>query len=178
MTIIESISKKINRSICDSQETYDLFWQMIESGLITQAENTSAHFCVRFIPYNYANKTVFIVDHKKSGLWLPPGGHLEKQETLFSALNREINEELGVKDFFKSEPEPFLLTATFINDPARLCKTHFDIWYLMPTDGKDFQIDLSEFHDTRWLNFEEARKLITDGPSLIGLTTIENTLIH
>ncbi|MCX6799315.1 MAG: NUDIX domain-containing protein [Candidatus Diapherotrites archaeon] len=38
-----------------------------------------------------------LIKHKKLGKWLPPGGHMEKNETPDDALQRELMEELGIK---------------------------------------------------------------------------------
>ena len=54
------------------------------------------------------------------------------------------------------------MTITPIEHGRTSCKTHFDIWYIMNTDGADFQIDPREFHDTKWLTIEEAEKIIID----------------
>lgn len=173
MDTLQSISKILNNSICDSQETYDAYLQKMKDGLPTRDENPQFHFCVYFLPFNSENKKVFIIHHKKSGLWLSPGGHIDKGETLLEALNREINEELGVKDFFKKEQLPFLLTITPIENRIQPCKAHYDIWYLAPTDGTNFNIDPAEFHDVKWLTIDEARKIVTDKANVKALEIVE-----
>jgi 8-oxo-dGTP pyrophosphatase MutT (NUDIX family) len=40
---------------------------------------------------------VLLVKHKKLGLWLNPGGHIEKDELAHSAAEREFWEETGIK---------------------------------------------------------------------------------
>jgi len=112
------------------------------------------------------------VHHKKSGLWLSPGGHIDGGETLLQALNREIDEELGIKDFF-AEARPFLLTITLIKNVILPCKEHYDVWFLLPTDGRNFNIDPTEFHETRWLAIDEARKLVTDAANVEALNAVE-----
>jgi 8-oxo-dGTP diphosphatase len=47
--------------------------------------------------YIINNKETLLVHHVKTGLWLPPGGHIEKDETPDDALLREIKEELGLE---------------------------------------------------------------------------------
>jgi 8-oxo-dGTP diphosphatase len=113
---------------------------------------------------------VFVV---KSGLWLSPGGHIDRGETLFEALNREIDEELGVTDFFREEPRPFLLTITPIENKVQPCREHYDLWYLVPTDGHGFDLDPTEFHETRWLAFDKARKVVTDAANGEALNAVE-----
>lgn len=173
MTTAESISKIINRSICDSDDTYNAFQKRLAEGMLTREENPKTHFCVYFLPFNPQNKKIFIVHHKKSGLWISPGGHIDKGEILFEALNREINEELGVKNFFKDTPSPFLLTIIWIETKNHPCKAHYDIWYLVPTDGGNFKIDPAEFYDTKWMTIEEARKIVTDPSNIKALDVIE-----
>ncbi len=89
------------------------------------------------------------------------------------ALNREINEELGVKEFYREEQSPFLLTITPIESRVQPCKVHYDVWHLMPTDGSDFNIDPTEFHDTKWLTIDEARRIVTDEQNLKALEAVE-----
>jgi len=168
----EQITKIIDLSICDSKNTRMNFLKRLEEGNFTRDENPQTHFCVYFLHYNPKNKRVFIVHHKKSGLWLSPGGHINKDEELLETLNREIDEELGVKDFFKETPSPFLLTITPIENKVQPCKIHYDIWYLVLTDGANFNIDSKEFHDAKWLMIDEAEKIITDQPNRKALGII------
>jgi len=50
---------------------------------------------------------VLLVDHKKLGVWLPAGGHIEENETPDDALRREIGEELdGLEVEFVHYPNP------------------------------------------------------------------------
>jgi 8-oxo-dGTP pyrophosphatase MutT (NUDIX family) len=171
--LYEQISKIVDISICDSEAARANFLKRLREGAFTRDENPQSHFCTYFLPYNPENKKVFIVHHKKSGLWLSPGGHIDKGEGLLETLNREIDEELGVKDFFKEPPSPFLLTITPIENRVQPCKTHLDIWYLVNTDGTNFNVDPKEFHDTRWLTIDEADKIVTDRPNRKALEVIK-----
>lgn len=172
MNTLSSISLILNSTFC-SAEVYDLFQKRLSVGLPTRDEDPETHFIVYFLPYNSETKQVFLIHHKKSGLWIAPGGHIDRGETAIEALNREINEELGVKNFFKQEQLPFLFTVTPINNWGRKCTTHFDIWYLMQTCGHDFSLDEGEFYDSKWLSLEEAKKIVTNPQNLEALESLE-----
>ena len=49
---------------------------------------------------------------------------------------------------------------------------HYDMWYLMRTDGANFNVDPREFHDTKWMTLEEARKIIVDPANLRALEIV------
>ena len=173
MRTVDSIAHIIEQDICSSEDVYHEYIERLREGLLTRDENSQNHFCVYFLPYNIQVKKVFLVHHKKSGWWLSPGGHVDKGETVFESLNREIHEELGVKDFFKDIQIPFFLTITPIENQKQPCKKHFDVWYLVPTDGKNFIIDSQEFFDTKWLTVEEAKKIVINPQNISALKILE-----
>ena len=145
----------------------------LQDDRLTRDEYNKSHFSIYFLPYDIITKKVFIVHHKKSGLWIFPGGHIDKGEVLMETLNREIEEELGVINKIKEEIQPFLLTITPINNITQPCKEHLDIWYRIMTDGSEFNVDPKEFHETRWVSIDEARKVITDPPNIEALNRME-----
>lgn len=169
----DQIKKMLELPICSEQVREHWLRRLVE-GRLTRDEYDKSHFCVYFLPYNPTAKKVFIVHHKKSGLWLSPGGHIDQGETTMQALNREIHEELGVRDKVAQEIDPFLLTVTPINNAVQPCKEHLDIWYRIPTDGLEFNVDPKEFHETRWISIAEARKFVTDPPNLEALSKMED----
>jgi ADP-ribose pyrophosphatase YjhB (NUDIX family) len=60
------------------------------------ASSTEKHFTVSALILR-RNRKVLLVNHKKLGVWLYPGGHVEPHETPDKALLREILEETGLK---------------------------------------------------------------------------------
>ncbi|MFA5098928.1 MAG: NUDIX domain-containing protein [Candidatus Paceibacterota bacterium] len=166
------IKNEFSQNIC-VEDIYNYFLKRVDEGKLTRDENPISHFCCYFLPYNSKTKQVFIIHHKKSGLWLSPGGHIDEGENLMQTLNREIQEELGIENKIKEKIKPFLLTITPINNTVQPCKEHLDIWYRFETDGSEFNVDLKEFHDTKWLSIDEARKIITDFPNLQALDKME-----
>lgn len=171
-TLQDEIRSIISHSICN-QEIADYWFERLEKGGLTRDEGNPSHFCCYFLPYNPATKQIFIVHHKKSGLWLSPGGHIDKGESLMQTLNREIEEELGIKEKIQEEIKPFLLTITPIENRVQPCKEHLDIWYRFPTDGSEFNVDPKEFHQIKWVSIKEARELMTDPPNLEAIAKME-----
>jgi 8-oxo-dGTP pyrophosphatase MutT (NUDIX family) len=154
------------------------FISRAKEGKLTRDENPQSHFCVYFAGFDSETKKVFIGHHKKSGMWLFNGGHIDKGETPEEALEREMGEEWGVKVDLQSIGRPKLLTITPINHPTIKCQRHFDIWYFVPLSEADFKPDRAlldtEFYTTDWKGIEDARVLIIDKATLKGISEFEN----
>lgn len=145
---------------------------------LTRDENPKTHFCVYSAAYDPKERLVFIGHHKKSGLWLFNGGHIDKGETPQEALEREIREEWGLEMKAEDIGEPQLLTITEINNPTKqTCTKHYDIWYFVSTSKKNFTPDKDllgiEFYQARWMRLEEARRVVTDQSTIKALNKLE-----
>jgi 8-oxo-dGTP pyrophosphatase MutT (NUDIX family) len=172
--LAEELNRYAGDVPCVDGTTRPQYQQRLREGALTRVENPLSHFCVYFLPYNPKTKRALIIHHKKSGLWLSPGGHIEPGEGLTAALNREIEEELGVHTFYRESAIPFLLTITSpIKNNKRPCRIHFDLWYVMKTDGSNFRLDPGEFLDSRWMTIEEAQNVVTDRNNLDAFRVIE-----
>lgn len=155
--------------------------ERIKVGAFSKGDNENHHFCVYFPAYDPQNKLVFIGHHKKSGLWLFNGGHIEKGETPKQALHREIKEEWGIEmDIDNLSPKLLTITNIVSNPAKRPCQTHYDIWFFIPQDSKKFAPDRNrlaeEFHEAGWKTFEEARTLAKDPNTIKGIDEIEKTI--
>lgn len=165
----------INR-ISDDDDVKKIFVARILEGCLTRDENPLSHICVYFAGYDPIHKEIFIGHHKKSGLWLFNGGHLDQNESLIEALSREIKEEWG----FSSPshiPSPSLLTITQIENPFKQkCQTHFDIWFFLPFNKDEFmpnEISLAtEFTKWSWQTIDESSHLIKDLSTQRGINKI------
>jgi len=150
------------------------FLERIERGAITKDENPENHFCVYFAAFDPKEKMVFIGHHKKSGLWLFNGGHMDRDETPLQSLRREVGEEWGKNVEIKNIPAPSLLTITEIeNRPVQACRRHYDVWFFMPAVKDHFEPDekllATEFYQNGWKTLKEASDLIKDPGTLIAL---------
>ena len=91
---------------------------------------------------------LLLVDHRRSGLWLPAGGHVEPGEDPADTVRREVREELGLEADFLL-PGPVLLTWTPTTGPD----SHVDVslWYVLRADAATpLRWDRRELGGVRW----------------------------
>ena len=94
--------------------------------------------------------SVFLVDHRLSGLWLPAGGHVEPGEDPAATAGREALEELGLEaDFSIAGRRPVFVTSTRTTGPDS--HTDVSLWYLLAGyPGMPVVLDPREFAGGRW----------------------------
>lgn len=173
----EILAGEILHLLSDDGEMASEFRKRLGEGSVTRAENPATHFGVYFAALDSRAKKVFIGHHKKSGLWLFNGGHLDLGENFRTAVEREIGEEWGVDaNTFRIE-KPELLTIASIENPNHLCKFHFDVWHFIDVDMNAFNPDpvklAEETHETRWLDLDEARQVAFADETIEGFNFIE-----
>lgn len=106
------------------------------------------------------HRSILLGDHKKSGLWLPPGGHVNAGESPGEAVRRELAEELGSAAL---RSLTFAATPLFLTvRPVYLPRKHVDVslWYVAAgAEDMPLQLDPSEFYGSRWFGFDELAEL-------------------
>jgi 8-oxo-dGTP pyrophosphatase MutT (NUDIX family) len=93
-------------------------------------------------------------DHRKSGLWLPPGGHVEPGEHPWEAVLREAREELRM-NAEAWRPEPLMLTiAETVGTVAR--HTDVSFWYVLKGScALSVEFDGGEYLSVRWFGLDD-----------------------
>ena len=112
------------------------------------------HLVSYFALIDPEEKKILLIDHIKAGLWLPAGGHVEKDEHPNMTVEREIQEELNMSAEFLMN-DPFFITQTVI-----VGKTagHTDVclWYVLKADStKEINYDPGEFNGYKWFDYKE-----------------------
>jgi 8-oxo-dGTP pyrophosphatase MutT (NUDIX family) len=104
------------------------------------SERTGRHFTVAVFVVREGK--VLLHRHRKLGMWLPPGGHIEEDELPDEAAVREVLEETGLTVRLVGE------RREDVADPVQLCRPagvqlenigpghqHIDLIYFAKPDG-------------------------------------------
>lgn len=145
----------------DQQERdhIDFALNWINSGVeifrLAKPDIPNIHLVVYFCVIDQKNKEMLLVDHKNSGLWLPPGGHVEFGEHPKEAVKREAKEELGMDAHFLYEEPLFLTKTETVGNTAG--HTDISLWYtLKEKKNTSFSFDRQEFNDAAWFKWDNV----------------------
>lgn len=119
---------------------------------------------------------VLLVKHRKFNKWLPPGGHVDRDETPVEAAKREVFEETGFEIEFirdehlwieawngKSIERPFFCILFDVPEhKEEKAHQHIDFIYVAQLKGGQEIQNSREIEDLRWFSLEEILKLEGD----------------
>jgi len=91
--------------------------------------------------------------HKRLGIWMQPGGHIDAGEDPPTAAWREATEELGLA---VEHPAPGPLLIHVDVHEAALGHTHLDLRYLLLGSDADPDPPPGESPEARWCDWDEA----------------------
>jgi 8-oxo-dGTP pyrophosphatase MutT (NUDIX family) len=98
---------------------------------------------------------VVLHKHKRLGMWLQPGGHIDAGETPADAAIRECLEETGLRaEHFSGRPE---LVHVDTHDGPR-GHYHLDLRFLLAVPDEDPHPPEGESPDARWWSYEELHQ--------------------
>jgi len=104
------------------------------------SEQTGRHFTVAVFVVREGK--VLLHRHRKLGMWLPPGGHIERDELPDDAAVREVFEETGIRVELVGEKREDVSDPVQLYRPAGLQlenigsgHQHIDLIYFAKPDG-------------------------------------------
>jgi 8-oxo-dGTP pyrophosphatase MutT (NUDIX family) len=120
---------------------------------LSRADDPPQHLVSYFILFDPDQRKLLLVDHKKAGLWLPSGGHVEVDEEPQATVRREVREELGIEAAFLMTAPLFLTVTPTVGTVAK----HVDVslWYLLQGDStQNYWFDPAEFYRIAWFGLD------------------------
>jgi ADP-ribose pyrophosphatase YjhB (NUDIX family) len=117
--------------------------------------------------YIVHNNKVLLIHHKKLDKWIPPGGHIDENETPDDALKREMKEELNLEieilgrndipgggNIVKQLSVPFYVNVHNVGDHNHCC-----FFYLCkPKNTETLEIEKKEVNDYSWFSLEDLEQ--------------------
>lgn len=123
------------------------------------------HLVSYFLLVDAGNDAFLLGEHRKSGLWLPSGGHVEPGEDPVETVRRECVEELGIEANFEAlaGERPVFITVTQTRAAAADQHTDVSLWFLLAHSRHEpLRPDPREYRSVRWWGIEEFRRADPD----------------
>lgn len=145
--------------------------------LIAKTGDMIKQFTVSGYVLNLTGDKLLLVAHKKLGKWLPPGGHVDANETPQSAVVREVIEETGIRaslvrrlgvdlglEGTLDEQLDAPISMSYQLIPARPNEEshiHMDMAFLLAADPNhnELDADLREVNAAGWFTLDEIEAL-------------------
>ncbi|MGC8479011.1 MAG: NUDIX hydrolase [Candidatus Micrarchaeia archaeon] len=137
------------------------------------AEGKPSKRCITASAIIIENGKALLIKHKKLGVWMPPGGHVEENEFPSEAAVREAKEETGLDielvgmqnvkfsfDDAHTELLPFAIVYEEVPYSTGM-HVHFDSIYLAKAKGGKQELNEKESTSIGWFSKEEIEKLET-----------------
>jgi len=112
------------------------------------------HFTASALILNRSKTRVLLVEHRKLGFWVQPGGHADGEIHLEEVARKEVEEETGLKEFASAD---LILDLDIHPIPARTnedAHDHYDVRYLFIADPEMPLVISDESTDLKWVDIE------------------------
>ncbi|MEI9937257.1 MAG: NUDIX hydrolase [Pseudomonadota bacterium] len=136
-------------------------------GACDRSHFAPGHFTASAFVLSPDRRDLVLIHHKKLGIWVQPGGHVEPtDDDLIAAARREVLEEVGLGDLESLAVEGSSLIfdldihaiPTRKSDPAH---EHFDVRFAFVAKTREL-VHSEEVADLRWVPLSEVGQMGSD----------------
>ncbi len=144
---------------------------------ITKTAKFEKHYSSTGYVYDYLSDQFLMIFHKKFQKWMPPGGHIMRNEEPNQAVLREVYEETGLhgfiiqfpnqmkplKDNVSNLPMPFcLLNETIPSFGKEQEHGHINFIYVILVKRPiNIKLSMTEASDFQWISLNTIDELVT-----------------
>jgi 8-oxo-dGTP pyrophosphatase MutT (NUDIX family) len=150
----------------------------------TRSHFEPGHFTASAFVLSPDRRQLILIHHKKLGIWVQPGGHVDASDPdLESAARREVGEEVGLHDLEPLSDAGALFDVDIHAIPARKdepAHEHFDVRFAFVARTLAFARS-EEVADVRWVSLAEVGTVTTDRSVLRAVeklrSVVDSTLV-
>lgn len=162
--MLENFKKNLliySQSYTNEKEKVSCFLKFIERTPHCLTRNSSqGHLTASAWIENKKGTRFLLTKHKKAGVWLQLGGHVENNADILSEAFREAREESGLQNLVLKQEGIFDIDCHFV-PYATVPHFHYDVRYLLKSEDEDEALQISdESDDLAW--FESVPEGSTD----------------
>lgn len=120
------------------------------------------HFTASALVVDFAFSRVLLVEHRKLGIWVQPGGHADGNTNLEQTARREVAEETGIQN---CRCDGTILDLDIHPIPARPgegAHHHYDVRFLFIAESGQKLIISDESTDLKWISLNEVNRFSSE----------------
>jgi 8-oxo-dGTP pyrophosphatase MutT (NUDIX family) len=139
--IEDELAEYLDRHPNDRDRLSDLIGRVARGDDLSSRSDMTGHAVSSILTLDRTRTRGLLIHHLAYGIWIPPGGHLEKGQSLYVSSLRERYEETGLERSHPPMGKPFLLDVDTHPIAARPAKgegghVHHDFMYLELCDDE------------------------------------------
>lgn len=128
---------------------------------------------------------ILLVKHNKNTKWALPGWHIEANETIYEAIEREIKEEFNLKikltngnkylNYFNITefPKPLSIYTISYNSPKHWEVTKLEFIFVAEVISWELMPQIEEIYDYKWFTRSEISQISWEiYPQILDLLTL------